>query len=253
LTNNQIILLNDIILKIHTAKDFEDMRKIVLSSLRFLVPCVGIAFYLASRSEQYRLTDGLGIGISEECMSIYLEEFQEYDQTIWSYATPVSKVYNESAFIQNEAKQNTDFYYRIYAPLKIFYQAALTIIQNGIFLGVIAIFRTKGEGEFQPEELFNLELLASHLGARMYQHLRSINVKQTNNPDREILLNNYHLTLRETEVLYAILNEKEKQEICEHLCISPNTLKKHIMNLYKKFQVHSLVGLFQAAAQIKIY
>jgi len=250
LTNNNIILLNDIILKIYTVKDFEEMRRIVLSSLRYLIPSFGIAFYLASRSEPYKLTNGLGIGISEESMAIYLKEFQEYDQTRWSYATPTAKAYNESAFIQSEAAQNTDFYNRIYASKKIIYQVALTIIHNGIFLGVIALFRTKEEEDFQQEDLFELELLATHLGVRLYQNLQTITLKKVNHPDREILLNTYHLTLRETEVLYAMLNENEKLKICGHLCISPNTLKKHVMNLYKKFDVNNRIELYQAVSKI---
>ncbi len=65
MTNNSIILLNDIILKIYTVKD-----------------------------APLNLADGIGIGISEESMAIYLKEFQDYDQTRWSYATPTAKAYN---------------------------------------------------------------------------------------------------------------------------------------------------------------
>ncbi len=250
MTNNHIILLNDIILKIYTIRDFDEMRKNVLSSLRFLIPCFGGAFYLASRSEPYKLTDGVGIGISERSMNLYLKEFQDYDQTTWSFATPTAKAYNESAFIQSEAAQNTDFYNLIYAPQKIIYQVALTVIHNGIFLGVIALFRTKEDEDFRQEELFELELLAAHLGVRLYQTRQVINLKQQSRPDREILLNKYHLTLRETEILYAILNENEKFKICENLCISPNTFKKHVMHLYKKFGVNNRVELYQAVSRI---
>lgn len=250
MTNNSIILLNDIILKIYTIKDFDEMRRIVMSSLRFLIPSFGTAFYLASRTEPYKLTKGIGMGISAQSMDIYLNEYQDYDQTVWSYATPVSKAYNESAFIQSEAGQNTDFYNRIYAPHRIIYQMALTIIHNGIFLGVIAMFRTKEEGDFQQEDLFELELLAAHLGVRLYQNLQETEIKQLNHPDREVLLNTYHLTLREIEVLYAMLDDSGKLRICEHLCISPNTLKKHVMSLYKKFNVNNRIEFYQAISKL---
>lgn len=250
MTNNDIILLNDIILKIYTIKDFDEMRKMMLSSLRFLIPSFGIAFYLASITESYRLSNGLGTGISKESMDLYLSEYQDYDQTTWSYATPAAKAYNESAFIQNEAYQNSRFYNRIYAPHNIIYQVALTIIHNGIFLGVIALFRTKGEEDFKQEDLFKLELLAAHLGERMYQNIQTLRIKQSSHPDREILLSKYHLTLRETEVLYAILNGNKKNLICESLCISPNTLKKHILHLYRKFDVNNWVELFQEVSRI---
>jgi len=250
LTNNSIILLNDIILKIYSIKSFEEMRRTLMSLIRFLIPCFGNAFYLASGSEPYKLTNGICIGLSEESMNTYLKEFQDYDQTTWSFATPTAKAYNESAFIQNEAGQNTVFYNRIYAPHNIYYQVALTIIHNGIFLGVIALFRTKEEEDFRQEELFILELLAAHLGVRLFQNLQSDHSIRASHPDREILLNRYHLTLRETEILYAMLNENEKMKICRDLCISPNTYKKHVLHLYKKLGVSNRIELYQAASKM---
>lgn len=247
MTNNNIILLNDIILKTYSITNFDEMRKTVLSSLRYLIPSLGSVFYLASKQKQYNLTSGIGYGeISEESITLYLKEFQEYDKTTWAYATPVAKAYNDSAFIQNEYNQSTDFYQKIYAPHRIYYQVTLTIIHNGIFLGIISLFRTIEEGDFQQEELFQLELLSVHLGVRLYQNLQTIKETQDHHPNPEMLLNTYHLTLREVEVLYAILNEKEKNKICETLCISPNTLKKHIMNVYKKFGVNSRIELYHA-------
>lgn len=247
MTDNNIILLNDIILKIYTTKDFEEMRKSVLSSLRFFIPNTGSVFYLASKDEPYKLTGRLGIGTPEKILDLYLKDFQEYDKTIWQYSTPVAKAYNDSAFIQNEANQKTEFYQKIYAPQKIFYQATLTIIHDGIFLGIIAVFRTKDEGDFLQDELFKLELLAVHLGVRLYQNFNTFTIIKDHRPDLETLQNFYHLTLRESEVFYSIMNENKNIEICRNLCISQNTLKKHLMNIYKKLNVNSRIELFQLA------
>lgn len=251
MTNNSIILLNDIILKIHTIKEFEEMRKTLMSSLRFLIPCFGNVFYLASGSESYRLTKGICTGLSEECMNIYLKEFQDYDQTTWSYATPYAKAYHESAFIQSEASQNSDFFNRVYGPQNIYFQVALTIIHNGIFLGVIALFRTKEEADFRQDELFILELLAAHLGVRLYQNFQLAPSMRSSHPNLEILLNQYRLTLRETEIFYAMLNENEKMKICSDLCISPNTYKKHVLHLYKKLGVSNRIELYQTANRME--
>ncbi len=250
MTNNSIILMNDIILRIYNTSDFNEMRKTLISSLRFLVPSFGISFYLATPNQPYHLSNGIGIGISEKCMQIYLDEYQEYDQTTWSYGIPVSKAYIESAFLQTEREQNTDFYRRVYAPEKLMYQISLTLIHNGVFLGVIAMFRTKEEGDYKQDELFALEMIASHLSIRLYHHSLTIGECRAHHPDREVLLNQYQLTLREIEILYAILDEDEKNSICQRLCISPNTLKKHVMNLYKKFHVNTLVGLYQVASKL---
>lgn len=250
MNHNNMILLNDIILKIHTTEDFEKMRRGVLSALSILIPGVGNVFYMASRSEQYKLANPAGIGISDESVDIYLREFQDYDRTTWSNATPFSKIYDDSAFIQNEALHQTEFYQRIYAPQKVIYQVTLTIIHNGIFLGIITLFRTEEEGSFQENELFQLELLAAHLGARLYQNQQTLGASPENLPNLEILMNQYHLTLRETDVLYVVLNGAGKEETCTRLCISPNTLKKHIMNIYKKFNVNSRIELYHKINQL---
>ena len=50
---NDMMLLNDIIYKIYTTEDYDDMRKSVLSSLKFLIPYEVGTFYLASPDNPY--------------------------------------------------------------------------------------------------------------------------------------------------------------------------------------------------------
>ena len=54
----------------------------------------------------------------------------------------------------------------------------------------------------------------------------------------------YGLTDRETEIVYLLLDGVSKASICSQLCISPNTLKKHTLNIYKKLEVKSWRELF---------
>ena len=44
LTNNQIMVLNDAIYKIHTMEDFNEMRIAVLRSLEFIIPSPLLTF-----------------------------------------------------------------------------------------------------------------------------------------------------------------------------------------------------------------
>ena len=63
-------------------------------------------------------------------------------------------------------------------------------------------------------------------------------------PSKEDLVEAYHLTPRELEIVYLLLDGISKAQICEQLCISPNTLKKHTLNLYKKLGIKSWRELF---------
>ena len=55
----------------------------------------------------------------------------------------------------------------------------------------------------------------------------------------------YGLTHREETVLSLLMQGKEHPEICDTLKISENTLKKHILNIYRKTGIRSRVQLFK--------
>ena len=51
------------------------------------------------------------------------------------------------------------------------------------------------------------------------------------------------LTLREAEVTKLLAKGLETKEICHELSVSVNTAKKHIYNIYRKFNVQNKVEL----------
>ncbi len=55
----------------------------------------------------------------------------------------------------------------------------------------------------------------------------------------------YGLTRRENTILYNLMQGKENPVICEELTISTNTLKKHILNIYRKLGIRNRVQLFK--------
>lgn len=247
LDSNALTLLNDIIYKIYNVQEFDQMRLSVLSSLRFLIPCVGGSSYRASQESPYRLSDGVQVGIQDNILDLYINEFQVWDQTAWKYATSVSKAYNESAFIQEQSRLKTPFYKAIYASFEGYYQITLTIMHKGVFLGTVSLFRNKGDHDFNQEDLYLLELLGPHLGVRFHQLLKGVDIKIDVPSNLKHYLAEYRLTARESDVLHAILREKDNQVICHELCISPYTLNKHLANIYKKCHVNSRVELLHLA------
>jgi len=55
--------------------------------------------------------------------------------------------------------------------------------------------------------------------------------------ERPLLKKNNPLTDRETEILALISAGAKNDQIAEELCISPNTVKTHIYNIFKKIRV----------------
>ena len=49
----------------------------------------------------------------------------------------------------------------------------------------------------------------------------------------------------ENTILYNLMQGKENPVICEELTISTNTLKKHILNIYRKLGIRNRVQLFK--------
>ena len=61
--------------------------------------------------------------------------------------------------------------------------------------------------------------------------------------DLGIMPQNYELTKREQEVLNLIMQGLPKQQIADRLCISITTVKTHCVNIYQKFDYHSIPEL----------
>ena len=55
----------------------------------------------------------------------------------------------------------------------------------------------------------------------------------------------YGLTKREEAVLYELMKGLDNNQISDKLCVTTNTLKKHILNIYRKLEVKNRVQLFK--------
>lgn len=242
---NNTMLLNDIVYKIHTIQDFDEMRRSVLDSLQFLIPSALSTFYLSSASSPYELCRPIGRGVSEDRLMVYLRDYQELDYTRWTFAAPIGQAFRETDLMTDTARENTPYYKEMFKAGNIHYSAILTIIFDGVFLGVINLFRSKDDQDFSDDEMFFLDLLKEHLGYRLSQEFSKFKEKAKVYPTKDSLMSSYQLTTREVEIVYLLLDGLSRQMICEKLCITLNTLKKHTVNIYKKLEINSWRELFK--------
>ncbi|MBU1397782.1 MAG: response regulator transcription factor [Proteobacteria bacterium] len=60
------------------------------------------------------------------------------------------------------------------------------------------------------------------------------------------------LTNREQQVLQQVATGKGNKEIADFFCVSTETVKSHVKNIYKKFNVKTRVGATQMAARLNL-
>ncbi|WP_419824889.1 LuxR C-terminal-related transcriptional regulator [Anoxybacterium hadale] len=249
LEKNDLILLNEIIYKVHSLEAFDEMRLTVLSLLKHLIPYNQASFYLASNRPEHLLSNPVAVGISEESLQNYIEKYEDIDYTRWIFMSGKSMAYRETDLFSDAKRESEVLYKEMYAPVGIHYSAQLSISLHDSFLGIISLYRNKADGDFSDDNLFILELLKEHLAFRLYHNTSLLqssasDLKGKTHYDTSHYITQFHLTVREVEVLGLLLGGLSGTRICEVLCISPHTLKKHTLSIYKKLSVSSRWELF---------
>ncbi len=240
LETNDWMLLNNIIYKIHTTENIHEMRRELLEQLRLLLDFDSADFYLASREEGKLLCDP----VTYHCAMDLSEMYEDLDYSRGIMASGNMMIYRETDIISDETRVSSEYYQKVYKPNRWHYALQMVLASHHRFLGVATFYRTIGKDDFRYEDIFILELLKDHLAYRLERYIQSEELgmdKLTVSEAAEC----YHLTKREHTILRQLMSGKTNAQICEELVIAPNTLKKHILNLYRKLGIKNRVQLFK--------
>ena len=249
MNNNVLQVLSNTLYQIYNTEDFLEMKKQVLRSLKYLIPCecVTVCTYL-TREENGEQVEYLGDPIA------YPEEFVEIEEiymTIadrsfsrWIVQRRHATVSRATALMSDEEREKTEVFVKTFKPYGLYYGLYLTVVHNAEFLACISIYRKKEDGDFTEDDAFILQALSEHLNIRFYNQRHGHPL--TENPyELERKFTDYDLTAREAEILSLIINKKDNEEIADMLCISNNTLKKHLQNIYRKTEVANRLQLMK--------
>lgn len=244
LEKSEAIVLNEIIKKIYISRDYTQMRIDLLEMIKTLIPFQQASFYLASKEADHKLTDPVGYEITQSELQRYINEYEEADYTRWIFMNGKTMVYRETDLFPDKVRQENRYFKEIYIPASIYYSAQVSVARGIDFLGVVSLYRSKDYGDFSDVEVFILELIAGHLEHRMYTELKC-EKKLLDSPgeesefDQYYFIEKYSLTTREVEVLMLLFEGMHNKMICDKLAISPNTLKKHTVNIYNKLGINN--------------
>ncbi|MCQ4635191.1 helix-turn-helix transcriptional regulator [Anaerovorax odorimutans] len=239
---NEMSLLSHIIYTIYNTPDIDKMRNEILYLIRYEVPFNTANFFLSTPQPNgsYSLTDCVNVNNLEndlglhEVIKKYMETCSDIDVTHWLCDTKKSITYRSTDFLSESALKNTRYYKEMFEPYGIHFAAQLVLAHDNICVGLLTLFRSKNSLNFTDKEIFFLDNLKDHLSKRLYQAKVQ---KDSGNPDVSLYRESYNLTNREYEVLTLLYDGILEEDIAEILCISKNTLRRHLYNLYNKLGI----------------
>ena len=142
------------------------------------------------------------------------------------------------------ATKLTDYYKQFYEPNGWHYSLHATLAFDKRSVGTLSLFRKKGKEDFSYKDVFVLEMLQDHLALRLNQDRNEHADTDTKHTVHECV-ELYGLTRREEMILRCLVDGLEADVICQNACITNNTLKKHILNIYKKLGIKNRVQMFK--------
>ena len=240
LETNDWLVMNSIIYKIYTTGDFDAMRTQFLEQIKTVIDFDSADFYLASSNEKENLERPVFLNCDEDLSDIY--ENMDYSRGIMFSGR--SMVYRETDIISDEKRVQTEYYQRVYKPNNWHYALQMIFGRNKHFLGVVTLYRTIGKEDFTYEDVFLMDMLKDHMAYRLSQDRNN----QMTSQEKLTLtqaVKTYDLTKREQTILQLLLQGMENTEICDHLSVTVNTLKKHILNIYRKLGIRNRVQMFK--------
>ncbi|MDO4965897.1 MAG: LuxR C-terminal-related transcriptional regulator [Lachnospiraceae bacterium] len=234
------VVLNNIIYKIHTTDNFDEMRICLLDQLRLIIDYDSADFFIASNMADKMICNPVKFNCDVDLSEMYEEERLSGKAAFRGK----SSILRETDIMPEEERFQTDYYKNVYKPNNWHFALQIIIARNNKFLGIITFYRTIGKEDFDQNDLFMLDILKNHLEYRLEKYLSGIEStaeKLTISEASE----RFDLSKREETVLRELMLGKEGNVICDELFITTNTLKKHILNIYRKLGVKNRVQLFK--------
>ena len=244
LETNDWMVINNIVYQINSIEDPVTMRKNFLTQIALILDFDSADFYIASELNSHTLVNPVFYNYKPKLGENYMDKYDGIDYSRGLMFGGKSKVYRESDIISEEKRVETEYYKKYFEPNKWHHTLNMILAHKNQFVGVVCFFRLKGKEDYTYEDSFMLDMIKEHLAFRLYQDL-SKNSVENGKISVSQCARTYNLTKREEAVLYELMNGTESNDISSKLCISSNTLKKHILNIYRKLNIKSRVQLFK--------
>lgn len=241
---NDWVIFNNITYQIHQNNVFDSMCSNFLKQVRLLIDFDGAVFYYSSEAELPQLTYAVCCSYSAQAAQDYLNHYQTLDFSRGLLLGGKSMVYRESDIFPEEERIQTECYKRFSQAQGFHHSVHILPAFDGKVLAKISFYRKSSQPDFIYDDIFLLDMVKEHLALRIARYYED-RAKQHQKLSIHECGEQFHLTARETTILSLLMQGLPNDAICSRLTITNNTLKKHILNIYKKLSIRNRTQLFK--------
>lgn len=239
--------MNSLLVDLHQITDPEKICRLFLERIQTVIDYqVGFFGYTSSLKEEGILHNSIiRSSYDTEFERNFFKEhqkFSHYDYLNWLFCSTHSVAYRDSDLINQDLRANSRYYKECLEKLGLIYACGVVIAINQRTIAAMALYHDRDAGDFSDDDLFVLNYLLPHLEFAFEPYYSQLLLQNT---PSYLLKTQYHLTDREIEIIRLILEGDSNGEIAEKLFVQTNTIKKHIYNIYAKFDISSRTQLFQ--------
>ncbi len=238
---NNWCVLNNIIYKIYTTVDAEQMRSIFLEQMKFVIEYDSAEFYLTDLEDGHQFVNAVCYNCEEDGAKQFNDMVEISKRDVFGKTF----VFRNTDILNFDARVNATVG-KDYFEKNNWSQSLHLLLGDGeMNVALISFYRSVGKERFSSDDVFVLDLMKDHLLHRLLQERlerASMQEKLTVTEATE----HYNLTKRESMILRRLMQGHNNNQISEELHISVNTLKKHVLNIYRKLNINNRVQLFKA-------
>ncbi|MEY8337422.1 helix-turn-helix transcriptional regulator [Lachnospiraceae bacterium 62-35] len=247
LWEHEWLTINEVLYKLYSNELEEEPRISLLKLCRMSISYDAAAFFISNPTDDALLSNGIGVEIPQQVIDSYLEEYIDYDYGKWMYMTSESNIFRTSDWFPDNVRESSIYYEKVLKANNLHHELRMSLYYNHVLLGSIAFMRSKSEPDFSDKDIFILNILKKHFALYTYRSILNCCPEDDNKKKEDItkIASEYELTGREEEVLRLLLAGESNVMVAQKLCISPNTQKKHTMNIYKKLNVNNRTELYK--------
>lgn len=240
LTHDEWCRINRMIANIYSCSSHETLRGDFLEHIRTLVPYQKAFFDLGdNKGDNHIFFDPIAVDMTDKNLDDYYHHFETLDYAVWVLSQNQSIVYRDTDLLPDELRQKSLFCNEWLTPMNVFYCGGSSIVENGTIFGSVTLMRSRQSGDFSEHDLEICRILNDHLCIHFRQlYPNGISYKASNSSQVD-MMTKYRLTQREYEILQLLNSGMHNHEISAKLCISENTTKKHVANIFAKLNVTS--------------
>lgn len=184
--------------------------------------------------------------IPQPHLRLYVEKFIMIDFINWYVRSSDKTVFRESDIVPDSIRLNSSFMSKWMMPMGLYHGAGMIISRNGIRYAGMFFYRDENEPNFSDHDIEILHIINERLCRKFSATFPNgiINSEMEKLPDNIIDFDD-RLTNREKEIISYIDAGVLRNDLCNQLHITENTLNKHFANIYRKLNISSFEQLMR--------